>query len=695
MRAHAVGTPLDQALDSTALQAASVEFGDEGDEFHLFQRRICYGKSTRKWRARIIRAISSNPSTFPGLKANFNAGEAYQLIDGIITTASVITKALHELHGTPDLGNVADPISELIYMILCRRTRIGTARKQLDEIRHRFHDWRDILNTPKDLMPLLKSGGFANQKAKTITQVLRKIQTDFGEISLSQLENSPDEEVLSYLTSLPGIDLKSAQCVMLYSLGRKSFPVDAHTISVLSRLGIFEPLLGDISGLEHRVVQRALLDLVPPRLRGSLHVNAVAHGQLVCRKQRPDCQNCSIRKLCAHWRKTKASPTVRESLVLVDLFSGAGGLSEGFSKEDFRVALAVDSDSASCQTYRLNHPQVPKEKVIEADIASLTMSRGKLRTLVGKRIRVDVLAAGLPCQGFSRVGYRTKPHLKERPTVTGDPRNKLFRDLLRAVEELSPRAVLVENVPDMRSAGTGKKNILTRLEKGLGELGYSVQSFDLNAAQIGLPQVRQRLFVVATKGVKNVPDAKKWILERFGDVQPALAGKTLDGLPQLRPGEGDLILGMGEGQERTLIFNHQARPHNRLDLELFSLMQPGDNSLIALQRGGKRLMRYSTSGFPDKYYRMRADRPARTIVAHLYKDANGFIHPSEDRGITPREAARLQGFTDDYIFLGSRSDHFIQIGNAVPPPVASQFAAYFRSILATPTSKRNTDNEKP
>jgi DNA (cytosine-5)-methyltransferase 1 len=374
--------------------------------------------------------------------------------------------------------------------------------------------------------------------------------------------------------------------------------------------------------------------------------------------------------------------------VLVDLFAGAGGLSTGFLAEGFDVALAVDSDRSACRTLRLNHPEVQVDKIVCADVDLLTRKRGHLRRLVGRGVKVDVLGAGLPCQGFSKVGYRTKPHILSRPTLTNDPRNRLFKALLRAVAQLKPKAVLVENVPDMRSAGDGRTNILRRLERGLTKLGYSVQSFGLNAARMGLPQVRHRLFVVAMRGGTPIPDARAWLLEHFGVEKPRALSSALEGLPRLKAGEGAMLQAVNTGKGQHLLFHHEARAHNALDLKLFSLLGPGENSLVALKRGGKTLMRYSTDNFHDKYFRLQPDEPCRTIVSHLHKDANGFIHPYDNRGITAREAARVQGFPDDYVFLGSRCDQFIQIGNAVPPLVARCFARFFDHMEKTRSTQR-------
>jgi DNA (cytosine-5)-methyltransferase 1 len=131
-----------------------------------------------------------------------------------------------------------------------------------------------------------------------------------------------------------------------------------------------------------------------------------------------------------------------------------------------------------------------------------------------------------------------------------------------------------------------------------------------------------------------------------------------------------------------LIFNHFARYNNERDLELYALLRPGEDSVHAVQTHGRTdLMRYRRDVFDDKYARLRGDRPSKTIVAHLAKDGNGYIHPHEVRSLTVREAARIQSFRDDYAFCGSPSDQWRQVGNAVPPLMSETIARSFLRVL--------------
>jgi DNA (cytosine-5)-methyltransferase 1 len=131
-----------------------------------------------------------------------------------------------------------------------------------------------------------------------------------------------------------------------------------------------------------------------------------------------------------------------------------------------------------------------------------------------------------------------------------------------------------------------------------------------------------------------------------------------------------------------LLFQHTVRYHNPRDLELYALLRPGEDSVHVLEQHGRTdLMRYRRDVFDDKYARLRGDRPSKTIVAHLAKDGNGYIHPTQVRSLSLREAARVQSFHDGYIFCGSPSDQWIQLGNAVPPVLAEAIARSFQRAL--------------
>jgi DNA (cytosine-5)-methyltransferase 1 len=327
----------------------------------------------------------------------------------------------------------------------------------------------------------------------------------------------------------------------------------------------------------------------------------------------------------------------------IDLFCGCGGLTLGLRQAGFRVIGAVDNDALSVETYRQNHRRVT---VWEKDIRKLAVSKVKSRLKI-RRGRLDLLAGCPPCQGFSTL--RTL----NGALVIDDARNDLLLEFQRFVEGLRPRAVMMENVPGM--AGNEKFSAFRRKLKNLGYVGeYRI----LNAAEYGVPQRRRRLIYLAGYGMA-IPFADP--LPRHRTVRNAIGG-----LP--KAGEsGDPMHDIPEHRtSRVMQFIHRI-PKNggsRTDL-------PEEDQLDCHRR---------CNGFKDVYGRMAWDDVAPTITSGCFNPSKGrFLHPEEDRAITMREAALLQGFPRRYKFPinTSKTSLALMIGNALPPPF---IAAHSRQI---------------
>lgn len=642
---------------------------------------------------------------FPKAKRRAARDEIRRLIDLGLSEIREVTRILELLHGSPDLGNKKDPIDELVYIILSRKTREDAYSTGFDALKGRFRKWDDLLDArPSDVAALVGGGGLGAKKTRSLFGALGALRARFGSCTLRPALRWTNEELEAFLCELPEVSRKTAYCVMMYSMGRQVFPVDTHVGRVLQRVGVFFDLGVDLDGLDHKKLQAVLADLVPPNLRYSLHVNLVVHGRETCRSVSPDCGACELRGLCNHYRREAASVAgASDSPTFIDIFSGGGGMSEGFCRAGYRPLAAVDLDEVALKTLWLNHPALPRENAIARDIREVRAS--DIKRIVGRR-PLDVLVGAPPCQGFSSVGHRSKPRATGY-RVLGDDRNYLYQHLVDLALQLRPRLFLMENVPGMNTVKKGDLTFLQdaarRLERGGG---YRTSVWELTATALGVPQDRTRCFLVASReGVLPIAPQGEYQDVRRPNFDPdALDSVTLDeallGIPPVKAGTGTAVekLGKLDVDERRarryllkfgllrrgapLIYNHHARYQNDRDLELYSLLRPGENSIDAIGVHGRAdLMRYRTDVFTDKYARLRGDRPCKTIVSHLAKDGNGYIHPREVRGITPREAARVQSFRDDYVFCGAPSDQWVQVGNAVPPVVSEAIARSFRRVL--------------
>lgn len=343
-------------------------------------------------------------------------------------------------------------------------------------------------------------------------------------------------------------------------------------------------------------------------------------------------------------RKRKKTRT----LTAMDLFCGCGGLTQGLKKAQFKVIGAVDIDPISVETYKANHPEV---QTWHMDIKELKVSSVK-RKLGIRKGQLDLLAGCPPCQGFS-----TMRTLNGARSVI-DPRNDLVMEFLRFVEELKPKAVMMENVP-----GLADDRRFAKFRRRMEQLGYEGDFMILNAMDYGVPQRRRRLIYVA--GLKRPAEFAR----------PARKTKTVRdaiwGLPQAGS-SGDAVHDIPENRTAKVVALIKRIPKDggsRTDL-------PDKDQLECHKK---------CNGFKDVYGRMAWNEPAPTITSGCFNPSKGrFLHPVENRAITMREAALLQGFPKKYKFPTTDNKQAIalMIGNALPPEFIRRHAmAIRRSVL--------------
>jgi len=332
----------------------------------------------------------------------------------------------------------------------------------------------------------------------------------------------------------------------------------------------------------------------------------------------------------------------------IDLFSGCGGLTLGLKRAGFAVIGAVEICELAVETYRMNHPEVT---VWHEDILSLSLGRMK-RNVGIRKYELDLLAGCPPCQGFSSIRTRNG-----RRRVR-DSRNDLLFDFLRFVDGLRPRAVMLENVP-----GLTRTVRMQRFVRELRSLGYHVNHDVLNAADYGVPQRRRRLILVAGRDGGTIEFAQParvncTVRDAIGTMKPVgKSGDSLHDLPESRsPRIAKLIARIPkDGGSRAALGNgHQLQCHRECD------------------------------GFKDVYGRMSWDDVAPTITGGCVNPSKGrFLHPSDDRCITLREAACLQGFPKRYCFSLDRGKFSAaaMIGNALPPEFIRRHATAIHRYL--------------
>ena len=337
----------------------------------------------------------------------------------------------------------------------------------------------------------------------------------------------------------------------------------------------------------------------------------------------------------------------RQPPIAVDLFSGCGGLTLGLKKGGFEVVGAVEINRNAVRTYLANHAEVT---VWESDIRDLQPAEvlGRLKLKVGE---LDLLAGCPPCQGYSRL--RT---LNGSRTVD-DPRNDLLREFQRFVEETRPASVMMENVPGLES-----DRRFAEFHQALRSIGYQGTHRILNVADYGVPQRRARLIYLAGIGV-TIPFAKK--MKPIKTVRDAL-----DRLPKAGS-SGD------HAHDRT------ERRSERV-MQVIKHIPKDGGSRGELPEDLQLTCHKQCNGFGDVYGRMAWNTVAPTITSGCFNPSKGrFLHPEEDRAITIREAALLQGFPLDYLFAPEVGKESLadMIGNALPPPFVEAHCRQIRHVI--------------
>jgi endonuclease III len=217
-----------------------------------------------------------------------------------------IARFLDEEHGSPRHGNPSDPLDDLVHIVLSQATTEKSQARVFTELKLRHPDLTQLADLSlRSIRQLIKDAGLSRQRAPRLKAMLRQIRREFGEVTLEPLRTWSDRAVLSFLTALPGVGVKTAKCVMMYALDRCVLPVDTHVGRVSRRLGLIGP------SVSMAALHGELEAVVPPSLRYGLHVNLVAHGRAYCRVRAPKCESCGLRRICPRVGVGEGHPRAR------------------------------------------------------------------------------------------------------------------------------------------------------------------------------------------------------------------------------------------------------------------------------------------------------------------------------------------------------------------------------------------------
>lgn len=401
--------------------------------------------------------------------------------------------------------------------------------------------------------------------------------------------------------------------------------------------------------------------------------------------------NYILNKFYNSYRKELQNKRLKENKPkIIDLFCGAGGFSWGFVKEGYQIELANDIEPCAIETYKYNHPDLNSEKILSGDIKEIV---DNIENHVESD--VDVIIGGPPCQSFSSANQQR---------IIDDPRNILYKYYVKAVEKIRPKFILMENV-------RGMLKVANEVVEDFKKIDYEVKYKLYDSSDFSVPQKRIRLIYVGVSkeymSSKNItPDIlmneielelknkTKYVLKdalenikalecptikNTTEIDCEISGKKID-INEYKNKSNDYIKLINNNEEFDYTFNHKARYQNENNILIYKTLQQGADSTC---ESIKDIMPYSHRNhvFKDKYFKLIENEPCRTITAHMKMDCHSHIHPNQVRSLTPREAARVQSFPDNYLFFGAYLKTYMQIGNAVPPLMGQVFAKIYKKYI--------------
>lgn len=564
-----------------------------------------------------------------------------------------------------------EPFKILVAEFLLQKTDVEKVKAVYETFIHRWPS-PQILSKARisSISKIIQPLGL-HYKASRLQSTAKAIVEKFG-------GEIPVEE--DKLLELPGVGRYIASAVECFAFNKPKAVLDTNVIRILNRVfGIQskknrprdDPHLWNFAQM-----------LVPTNSVKEYNWGLLDYGSLVCKSKEPLCGECVLNDICIFHGKMKfdTKKYIRGkdiSLTTVDLFAGAGGLSLGFEDTGFKVIFAVENDVYSTQTYKANRKRRNTELIL-SDISQINFTN-LLEKFKIRRGEIDILLCGPPCQGFSTANMRTR--------TTDNPQNHLFKEFLRAVEEICPKWILFENVSGIVSFEKGKVIEIMNVE--LGERGYLCSWDIMNTADYGVPQIRRRFFLIGSRmGIKFSFPQRTYGAGRkpYTTVRDAIFdlplldnGNKTDSLPHRYNGSNlsEYQREMRRKWNKEYCLNNWVTENSDLIVKRYEFIPPGGNweDIPSHLMKNYRNKANCHSGI---YKRLKWDEPS-IVVSNFRK--NMLIHPEQERGLSVREAARLQSFPDWYIFYGRLGSQQQQVANAVPPILAKKLGDRIKKYM--------------
>lgn len=510
-------------------------------------------------------------------------------------------------------------------------------------------------------------------KAFELNEIIQRLGLSYRSSRLISIAKSIIQESNGYvpterneLLKLPGIGNYIASAVCCFAFSNRVPILDTNVIRVLERVFGFksekERKRDDLSFWEFSA------SLLPKRKHREYNFALLDLSALVCKLHSPCHMQCPLKKICFYYKQLQ-----KKNPIGIDLFSGAGGLSLGFEKAGFDICYVIENEKNAAETYRRNREKKPDLIVDTRDINKIKPAE-ILKILGLKNGDLDIVIGGPPCQGFSSSNMRTRN--------LANPQNQLVFKFIEFVNALKPKWFLMENVAGLDSFENGLLRDLLLSE--FREIGYQTEIIILNSVNFGVPQNRKRIFFIGNRignkmdFIQSLTNAKPRsvisVRDAIDDLPKLINGNNIKDLSYCKP------ISKLTGYQREMrkgmngrVSNNLTTKHTNLSIKRFKHIRQGENLLALAKKRPDLVSNYKNMSNAHYwiYMRLAWDKPSVTLNNFR---KNMLIHPSQNRGLSVREAARLQSFPDWYVFIGSIGFQQQQISNAVPVKLAEEIA---------------------
>jgi DNA (cytosine-5)-methyltransferase 1 len=552
-----------------------------------------------------------------------------------------------------------DPYQVLVSEILLQKTDAPKVIPVYGNFINRYPDLNKLQQAGlSDVKKMLKGLGLLYRAERLIST---------GNYLLIQHEGKVPSR-RDQLIKIKGIGKYVASAVLCFAFNKHEPLVDSNIVRLFQRIFGYES--ANRRPRDDPSLWHLAKSLLPRRSVKDYNYALLDFSALVCMARNPKHEICPLKTICKYYNRKKGQ---RRNPVGIDLFAGAGGLSLGFEKAGFNIVYAIEKDKYAAETYKKNRTK--RAVLVDVrDISEVTPKEilGKLGLEKGE---LDVIIGGPPCQGFSISNMRTRD--------LSNPQNQMVFEFLRFVKEIAPKWFLMENVSGLDSFEAG--SVRDHLLQAFRNLGYKTEYAILNSANFGVPQSRNRIYFIGNRvgnPMKFIQALKKKTRDNFVTVFEAISdlpvlhnGNSIDDLPYRRKENLTEYQITMRDKRIGRVANNLVSTNTKLVIKRFKHIRQGENLITLARRAPHLVENYKNIEHCHWWIYLRLRWGAPSVTINNFRK-NMLIHPTQNRGLSVREAGRLQSFPDNYMFYGPIGYQQQQVANAVPPLVAKGVAKH-------------------